>query len=242
MFDEFMAKVAEALEKIRLTQKAAIEEAGRFVAETIKKDGMVRPMGTGHSHLVATEMYQRAGGLACVAPLMEGNLMMHEGGRKSGALERLPGYAAAILAYNDVESRDLLLIISQSGRNAVPVETAIEGKRRGMKTVAITSLAHSKSVLSRAPSALRLFEVADVVIDNCSPIGDACVEIPGLSDSVAPLSTITGVFIWHQIEIAAVSALLAEGVKPPVFVSGNAPGGEARNIEIYMKYKNRVRF
>ena len=242
MFDDFMAKTVEALDKIRLTQKEKIEEAGRLVAETVKKDGLVRPMGTGHSHLPATEMYQRAGGLACVAPLLEGNLMMHEGGRKSGSLERLSGYAAAMLAVNDAESRDLLIIFSQSGRNAVPVETAIEGKRRGLKTVAVTSLAHSRSVLSRAPSALRLFEAADVVIDNCAPIGDACVEIPGMSAAVAPLSTITSVFIWHQIEIAAVKALLAEGVAPPVFVSGNAPGGEAHNFEIYEKYKNRVRF
>jgi len=232
----------EALDRIMETQAENIATAGKYVAETIKNDGLIRPFGTGHSHLVATEMYQRAGGLVPVAPLLEGNLMMHEGGRKSGTLERIPGYAAALLAIHDVENRDTMIVISQSGRNSVPVEMAMEGKKRGLKTVAITSLKHAKSVLSRVPNGKRLFEVADVVIDNCTPIGDASVEIPGLGLSVAPLTTICGVFIWHQIEISAIGQLADEDVKPPVFMSNNAPGGDEHNFELFMKYRDRIKF
>lgn len=242
MNETFFTNVTDAIKRIQETQGSHIKTAAGYVAETLKKDGLIRPFGTGHSHLVATEMYQRAGGLCPVAPLLEGNLMMHEGGRKSGSLERVPGYAAALLGLHDVESRDTMIVISQSGRNSAPVEMAFEGRKRGLKTIAITSVTHSKSVLSRDPSGKRLFEIVDVAIDNCSPIGDASVEIERISSSVAPLSTITGVYIWHQIEIAAIEMLLEEGIEPPVFFSNNAPGGDEHNINLFMKYRNRVKF
>ena len=133
MTDIFFEKTIEALNRIKNTQGEKISQAARFIADTIKNDGLIRPFGTGHSHLVATEIYMRAGGLVPVAPLLEGNLMMHEGGRKSSSLERLPGYAAVLLSLYDVSKNDTLIVISQSGRNSVPVEMAMEGKKRGMK-------------------------------------------------------------------------------------------------------------
>jgi uncharacterized phosphosugar-binding protein len=242
MTDIFFEKTIEALNKIKDTQGENISQAARFIADTIKNDGLIRPFGTGHSHLVATEIYMRAGGLVPVAPLLEGNLMMHEGGRKSSSLERLTGYAAVLLSLYDVSKNDTLIVISQSGRNSVPVEMAMEGKKRGMKTIAITSLAHSQSVLSRHPSGKRLFEVADLTLDTCTPIGDASVLIEEIDTAIAPLSTICGVFIWHTISIEASKILLSEGVKPPVFMSANAPGGDEHNIELFQKYRNRVPF
>lgn len=235
-------KTLEALGEIMKTQAGNISRAADFTAETIKNDGMIRPFGTGHSHMTATEMYMRAGGFVPVVPLLESNLTLQEGGRKSTTLERLTGYAAALLTLHDVSPKDTLIVISQSGRNNVPIEMALEGKKRGMKTVAITSLKHAKSVLSRHPSCKRLFEVADVVIDNCTPIGDAAVEIAELQSAVAPLSTITGAFIWHQIAIETIEKLLAQGIKPPVFMSNNAPGGDEHNIGLFMKYRDRVKF
>jgi len=242
MLNNFLDNATKALAKINETQKDNIKTAGRIVADTIKYDGIIRPIGTGHSHLVATEMYQRAGGLVPVVPLLENNLMMHEGGRKSGTLERLTGYAAMILATRDVEKKDTIIVISQSGRNAVPVEMALEAKKRGIKTIGITSLAHAKSVTSRAPCGKRLFEVADVVIDTGTPIGDASVEFEQMNISVAPLSTICGVFIWHSIAISAIDQLLEEGITPPAFMSNNAPGGDQHNLELFIKYRNRVPF
>ncbi len=242
MNDTLYKNIMEAITKIQETQGENIQTAAGFVADTLRRDGLIRPFGTGHSHLVATEMYQRAGGLCPVAPLLEGNLMMHEGGRKSGSLERLSGYAAALLGLHDVESKDTLIVISQSGRNCAPVEMAIEGRKRGMKTIGITSLTHSKSVISRVPSGKRLFEVVDVAIDNCAPVGDASVEIERIRSTVAPLSTMTGVYIWHQIQIAAIDILLEEGIEPPVFFSNNAPGGDEHNFNLYMKFRDRVKF
>ena len=240
MLDAYFRKVQENLEYIQNTQREPMLQAAALVANTIRNDGIIRPFGTGHSHLVATEMYQRAGGFGPVMPLLEGNLMMHEGGRKSGTLERLPGYAAALLSVHDVDKRDLLVVISQSGRNAAPVEMAQECARRGMKSIAITSLAHSRSVESRAPSGKRLFEVVDVVLDNGTPAGDAAVAFEQFS--VAPLSTIAGCFIWHAVAAAAADLLVKDGLKPPVFMSGNAPGGDLNNVEIFQKYRHRIMF
>ena len=156
-------------------------------------------------------------------------------------MERMSGYAAAILANVETGRHDTLFVISHSGRNAVPIEMAMEGKKRGLTTVAITSLAHAKSVLSRHSSGKRLFEVADIVIDNAGPIGDAAIKLDQLPAPIAPLSTITGAFIIHAVIAAAAEKLLAEGIKPPFFFSGNAPDGDLHNIELFQKYRNRVK-
>jgi len=242
MLDAYIQKVNDNLKYIQDTQMDNIQQAAALVADTMRNDGIIRPFGTGHSHLMATEMYQRAGGFGPVMPLLEGNLMMHEGGRKSGTLERLPGYAAALLSVHDVESRDLLIVMSQSGRNAAPVEMAEECAKRGMKSIAITSLTHSQSVTSRTPGDKRLFEVVDVAIDNGTPTGDTTVHFEKFGVGLAPLSTIAGCFIWHAVAVRAAELLIAEGIKPPVFMSGNAPGGDLNNVELFQKYRHRIMF
>jgi len=241
MIDLLLEKTIETLKKIADTQKETIGAAADAVAATLKSNGLIHVFGTGHSHLLALEMYGRAGGLAPVNPILESNLMLHEGVRKSGSMERLPGYAAAILANVDTSRKDTLIVISQSGRNAVPIEMAMEGKKRGMVTIAITSLTHAKSVLSRHPSGKRLFEIADIVIDNAGPIGDASIKLDALVTPIAPLSTISGAFILHSITATAAQKLLAEGITPPFFFSGNAQEGDLHNIQIFQQYRNRIK-
>ncbi|MFA6449805.1 MAG: SIS domain-containing protein [bacterium] len=241
MIEQFFEKTTEALQKIVETQKENIMLAADAVATTIMNDGLIHVFGTGHSHLLALEMYGRAGGLAPLNPILETNLMLHEGVRKSTAMERMTGYAATILANIETSKKDTLIVISQSGRNAVPIEMAMEGRKRGMKTIAVTSLTHAKSVLSRHPGGKRLFEIADIVIDNAGPIGDACLKLDDVITPFGPLSTITGAFILHAVTAEAVEKLHAAGFKPPLFFSGNAPDGEMHNIEMFMKYRYRVK-
>jgi uncharacterized phosphosugar-binding protein len=241
MIELFFEKTTDALHKIVETQKENISRAAEAVTQTIKNDGIIHVFGTGHSHMLALEMYGRAGGLAPVNPILESNLMLHEGVRKSGSMERVTGYAAAILANVDTSKKDTMIVISQSGRNAVPIEMAMESKKRGMATIAVTSLAHAKSVLSRHPSGKRLFEIADIVIDNAGPIGDAALSIEGIITPFGPLSTMTGAFILHAITAEAVEKLVADGIKPPIFFSGNASEGELHNIELFQKYRYRVK-
>ena len=233
-FSEYYANVRAVLDRVVATQAPCIEEAARLVAATVERDGLIYGFGSGHSMLPALELYFRAGGLACVDVLYE---------KTFGRAERLPGYARVLLDSYPITSRDVLLIVSNSGRNALPVEMAIEARERGIATIAITSLEHSRAVGARHASGLRLFEACDVVIDNCGVAGDAALELDGIGEPVrvGPTSTVAAAFIVNGIVAAAVEQLLARNIRPPVLSSMNLDEGDAVNRPLLARYKERVR-
>jgi uncharacterized phosphosugar-binding protein len=208
-------------------QHEAIAAVGARVADAIVTGHRVLAFGTGHSHLVAEEVFARAGGLRQVEAVLEPSMMLHEGPAKSSALERLSGYAAVLVEQAGVGPGDVVLVVSSSGRNAVPVEFAEESRRRGATVVAITSLSHSAAVTSRAPSGAKLRDVADLVLDNAAPVGDATVPLPGRTERVGPVSTVTGVVLVQAVMAEAAHLLAARGEDPGVLVSSNA-GSDAR--------------
>jgi uncharacterized phosphosugar-binding protein len=219
------AYLTEATRTIRAvvdTQESAIRAAGEAVARAIVDGHRLWTFGTGHSHLLAEELYMRAGGLDDVRAVLEPSLMLHEGLGKSSTLERLPGLASALLSQHDVAAGDAVLVASNSGRNSVPVEFAEECLARGAVVVAVTSLEHSRSVTSRAPSGKRLFEVADIVIDNCGVPGDAVVDVPGVAERVGPTSTMAGALIVQAIVCEAVSRMVELDHVPRVLRSANS--------------------
>ncbi|WP_236082189.1 sugar isomerase domain-containing protein [Acidipropionibacterium jensenii] len=154
----------------------AILDASRLICDTLSAGGRWWVFGTGHSHMIAEEFYGRAGGLTDIHPILEPALMLHESLTKSTLLERRAGLADDLLEVHGLTRGDVIVIASNSGRNAVPVEMAEGAQQRGVAVIAITSMAHSRSVTSRAPSGKKLFELADVVIDNCGTPGDAAVD------------------------------------------------------------------
>lgn len=202
-----------------------VYRAAQLVADCVSHGGLVHVFGSGHSHLLAEEVFFRAGGLLDIDPVLESALMLHEGALKSTRMERLPGYAAIIADDREIRPGDVLIVISNSGRNAVPVELAEIAKGRGVPVIAITSMEHSRRVRSRAPSGRRLFETADVVIDNHAPYGDACVDIEGVSYPVGALSTITGAAILNAVMVGAVEILARAGRPPVVLPSANRDDG-----------------
>ncbi|HWR54144.1 MAG TPA: SIS domain-containing protein [Bryobacteraceae bacterium] len=221
------------VDRIMATQSAAIRKAALLVADTVERDGLVYTLGSGHSLLTAAEFYYRAGGLANFD-------VVHD--KTFGRAERLSGYAAVLLESYPISSNDLLFIVSNSGRNALPVEMAIEARKRGVTTVAITSLEHSRSVSPRAPSGQRLFEICDLVIDNCGVMGDAAVAVGnGSGMTVGPTSTLAGVFIANCVVGLAVEELLRRGVRPPLFRSANVDGADAENERLLSFLRERVR-
>ncbi len=240
MFDMYYNRVIDILRKILETQAENIDKAAETITQTIKADGILYVFGSGHSHMIAEEVSFRAGGLVPVKAIIEPNLTGLGGPMKSSYFERLPGYGNAILQLEQTKRVDSIIIVSNSGVNAVPIDMALEAKKLGLKPIAITSLAHSRNMLSRHSSGKRLCEVADIVIDNCGERGDASIEIPEISAKIAPTSTITGCFIINSIIIEVVSKLLKEGIKPPVFLSSNVEGGDEHNLKIVEKYKSRL--
>jgi uncharacterized phosphosugar-binding protein len=202
-------------------QLDGIEQCARLVADALATDHQVVGFGTGHSHLVAEDMYARAGGLAGIGAVLEPSLMLHEGPAKSSALEKLEGYGDVLVEQQALGAGDVAIVISNSGRNAVPVEFAESASRRGCKVVAITSVEHSQSVGSRAPSGRRLMDVADLVLDNAAPAGDAAIAVPGVTERVGALSTITGCALVQAMTVQAAHLLAERGLDPEILDSNN---------------------
>lgn len=237
---DYFRAIRSILEQVEQTQAAAIREAGRLGAASISDGGLIHAFGTGHSHLLAEEVFYRAGGLLTVNAILEPSLMLHEGGAKSSAVERLPGFARVILDQEPVRAGDVLLIASNSGRNAVPVEMAMAAREKGLKVVAITSLAHSRSQPAVHATGKKLYELADVVIDNGGVPGDAVLEVPGIPVRACSTSTVSGAAIMQAIMAEVIDQLVQAGQLPPVLQSGNVEGSHAYNQRIMESYGLRV--
>jgi uncharacterized phosphosugar-binding protein len=166
--------------------------------------------------------------------------MMHKHAIEATYLERKEGMAAEILSQYPVEAGDVLIVASNSGRNAVPIELAMLGRERGLKTIAITNLTQSMAWPSRHPSGKRLCDAAELTIDTCGVDGDACLELDGLPGKIGPTSTITGAFIVNAIITGGIEHALSLGHTPEIFISSNTSGDD-HNDKILQNYKGRVR-
>jgi uncharacterized phosphosugar-binding protein len=224
VFAEYIVRLRALLERIEQDESLTIQQAGYLVADALAGGGIVHAFGTGHSHMIAEEAFYRAGGLAAVNPILDERLIFLKGALESTRAERESGLAGKLLEREDVRAGDVAIIISNSGRNAATVEMASEMRSRGVPVIAITNVTQSRASPSRHASGKRLFELADVVVDNHVPTGDAVLELPGLTTHLGPASTVAGTAIMHSIFIEAAAELLRRGVTPPVFQSANVEG------------------
>jgi len=241
IFNEYAEKSIGFIKQIQDQERDSIEKASELIRDVVKRDGIVYTFGTGHSHLIAEEVMYRAGGLVPVYAIIEDGITGNREVTKSEYTERLEGYAECILNYHKPTSNDCLIIISNSGRNGVTVEMAMEARKRGIPTVCITSVSYSMSQSSRHKSGKRLCELTDIVIDNCSVFGDACIQLEGLAQPVGPTSNFAATFIIHSILVCAIDLLLKDGVEVPIFWSGNMDGGREKNEYYLEKYWHRMR-
>lgn len=204
--------------------------AAELVASALERGGGVHVFGTGHSHMLAEEMYYRAGGLVRVHPILFEGLMLHASATLSTSLERLPGLAAALLADHPIRRGDVLIAASNSGSNAVTSELVRQVCDAGASVIAITSMQHATSAEARPTELPRLHELADIVIDNGGCVGDAAVEIDGFAKKVAPTSSVVGTAIINAIVAETVHILVTRGVTPEVYSSSNTASGDADNF------------
>lgn len=216
----FLAAALEIAQRAAAEQLPAVERAAAMVADTLGAGGRFWVFGTGHSHLMVEEIWGRAGGLTNVEPILETGLMLHEGLLKSSLLERQAGLAQTLLQVYPVAEGDCLLVVSNSGRNAVPVEFAAGARARGASVIALTSVAHSRSVTSRAPSGERLFEVVDLVLDNCGVPGDALIA--NQPHPVGPTSTMVGAMLVQAMVVEVVGLMQQRGTPVATLLSLNA--------------------
>ena len=230
---EYLESIVEILTQIERQESAALARAAEAVADVICRDGLVHVFGCGHSHLAALDTFYRAGGLACVSPILDEDLMLHDGAAKSSRMEKISGIAPEAFRRAGVDpAKDLVVVISASGKNAAPVEMLRTAKMAGVRTVAISSSAY------RAHGGVLLDE-AEIPIDCKVPHGDAVIDVG--EAKMGGLSTYASMFILNSILIEGAKKAVARGVTPPIYTSGNVEGGTARNIALEERYFGRVK-
>ncbi len=223
-------------DKVFADNADTLKAAGKLIADSIAADGVLHTFGSGHSQILACEIERRAGGLVPVSSIND---------PADGWPEQIAGYGARLFqryAYQyAVQPGDVVLVISNSGRNASPIEVAMEAREAGLKVIVLTSLDMSKATTSRHPSGKKLYELADLVLDNCGVPGDAAVDAEGFAYKVGPTSTMSGALILNLLSMEIIENLIAMGVTPPTYVSQNADGGAEHNEALAQKYRHRIR-
>jgi|TARA_B110000037_G_scaffold216358_1_gene275249 uncharacterized phosphosugar-binding protein len=233
---EYIEKIKILIDKLASEQKEQLSLASQWVAEVISKDGIIHTLGTGHSQMVGMELFGRASSIANVNAIMDDMVLLTSGARRSSEIEKISGIAGILWNKYTFKQKDLFIIISNSGRNALPIEMAIKAKQKGLKVIAITSLTQSKKYKSRHDSGKNLFQIADLIIDNCVPSGDGIMTSNG--KLIGPSSSILGMLIVNCIASEAVKICSEKGIDVPVFQSQNID--ETNNDELYKKFESRI--
>jgi uncharacterized phosphosugar-binding protein len=236
------------LEKIRDTQSDAIERASQICADAIGAGGFVHSFGTGHSRIPVEEMFPRYGSYPGFHPIVELSMTFHtqvvgaNGQRQAMFIERVPGLAEVILSNFHFQPKDGVMVFSASGLGAVVVEFARGARQRGLPVIAVTSTAQSNAGEVDKEVGARLMDEADVVIDLCTPAGDALCRLDGLPETpVGPGSTLAAIAIADSIKVRTAELLLARGKMPPVITSV-AEVGRKRSEELFeAAYKEHAR-
>ncbi|MFI0784814.1 SIS domain-containing protein [Streptomyces lydicus] len=232
----------DLLRQVRDEQGDRITAAGRLIADTVAAGGRVFSFGAGHSSLPAQDTVYRAGGLAVM------NLLSVPGvvgvdvrpATLGSALERVDGLAAAVLDTSPLRPGDALVIISLSGRNALPVEMAMNARALGIKVIGVTSVAYADATKSRHVSGSYLKDHCDLVLDSRIPVGDAELTLPGIDAPFAPASTVVTSAIMQAVVATAAGALAERGIDPPLLRSGNVDGGHEWNARVMTDYADRI--
>jgi uncharacterized phosphosugar-binding protein len=246
---KYLDQAQAILERIRATQTDAIERAAELCAQTIAGDGLVHLFGTGHSRIFVEEMFPRHGSFPGFHPIVELSLTYHNlvvgsnGQRQAMFLEHVEGFGNVIMRNFVFAQPDCFILFSNSGINEVVIDVALEAKRQSLPVIAVVSVDHCAASPALHSSGKKLTDIADIVIDNCTPAGDALVRVDGLGDPVGPGSTIGAAAVTNALKCLIAEKLTALGKPPIVLTSSFFIGSEAskkRFDECYDDYRDRV--
>lgn len=243
--------VKELIDNIYTTQMENIDAAAKICADTICNDGLVFCWGGGHSRMSVEEMFPRIGSFPGFFPMVElaltfyTNVIGPDGLPQSFFIERAEGYADAVLSAYEFGPHDSMICFSSTGINGVVIDMALRAKEIGMPVIAVTSVQHADSTPTRHSSGKKLKEIADVVIDNCTPPGDAVVDLDGLKYKVSPTSTVGAVTVVNALKARTAELMLEQGVEPVVLTSphfvDNQEESNAQLKRVYDETKRRKR-
>lgn len=239
VFDAYFGGIKRALELVQ-GDAATLRQAATILADAIESGKMIYTFGTGHSSLLAAEGFFRAGGLGPVSAILEPVNTFAPGALASTRYERMPGIAETVLDRYPVSEGDVLVIYSNSGVNALPLELAALAGARGATVIAIVSREYAADAARRKEVKRSLLDIADIVLDNHLPPGDAFIEY-GDGAACAPGSTVIGAAIWNALVAGTVDALVSRNVEPPIFLSANMDGAEENNAALIRKFRHEIR-
>ncbi|MBN9307455.1 MAG: sugar isomerase [Devosia sp. 67-54] len=223
-----------------------LQQAASRLADQVAADRLIHIFGPGgHSNLASQEVFFRAGGLMHVSAILDEGTLLSNGALRSMAIERLPGYGKIVITNQELGEGDLLILANAYGINAALIDAALEAKRRGAFLIGVSSREHASKTSpdhpARHPTRQNLHDLVDIAIDTKVPIGDAVVQVPGMGGPIAAISTFANAFALNCLVIRTVAALVERGIEPPVWRSGNAPGGDAANARFIDRFRGRVR-
>lgn len=241
-FEDVTALMARILEE----ESETLDRAASRLADQVAADGLIHVFGPGgHSNLASQEIFFRAGGLMHVSAILDEGTLLSNGALRSMAVERTPGYGRIVIRDQRLGDGDLLILVNAYGMNAALIDAALEARERGVFLIGVNSHAHANGTApdhpARHPTKQNLHDIVDIAVDCKVPIGDALVSVPGMSERIGAVSTFANAFALNCMVIRTVAKLVDRGVEPPVWRSGNAPGGDEANARFIDRFNERVR-
>lgn len=236
----YLLSAQELLGRVAITQRESVAACVKLFTDALASGKMIHTFGTGHSHLLAEEIFYRAGGLAAIYPILDERLMLHKEVVKGSQNERLPGLAQELFDKHPIANGDVVIVISNSGGNQVTIDLVNLAQSLGAKVIAVTSINHATSKSARSSAAEKIHQLADVVLDNSGVVGDASVRVAGSPMSAGPTSTVIGGALLQSVVVGTVAECLKRGIEPEIFLSSNLAGGDENNAAIFDKYRSLI--
>jgi uncharacterized phosphosugar-binding protein len=243
--EDYLASVTGIMRRILDEEEESLQAAAALVADQVAADRLVHIYGPGgHSNLGAQEIFFRAGGLMHVSAILDEGTLLSNGALRSMAVERLPGYGRVVIGGQNLGPDDLLVLVNAYGINAALIDAALLARELGVTTIGVSSRDHARDTAldhpARHPSGLNLGDLVNVLIDCKVPIGDAVVSVPGVAEKTGAVSTFANAFALNSMVIRAIALLAERGIDPPMWRSGNAPGGDETNARFRDRFRSQV--
>jgi len=247
MLKTYLEIVTRHLTQIEQTQREALARAAVILADRIAKDKPVFVYGPGgHSNLGTQEIFFRAGGLMHINPILDEGTLLSGGALRSMAIERLPGYGRIVMDKSGFDKGDALILINAYGINSAVIDAALFCREKGGTLIAISSRQHAENTAAdhpaRHPTKKNLCDIADVLLDCNVPIGDAMVHIEGVEQKAGAISTFANAYLLNCLVLETIQVLAGRGIVPPIWRSGNAPGGDEWNNQFLDRFRGRIRY